>query len=74
VADGRRHAFPAAGTGRVFIQIDGERAGYLPAEVTIVPDALTLLVSAGIRRLGRKARSPGIPNTMGRAEARPWKY
>jgi diacylglycerol kinase family enzyme len=32
------------GDRRVFIQIDGERAGYLPAEVTIVPDALTLLV------------------------------
>jgi diacylglycerol kinase family enzyme len=29
---------------RVFVQIDGESAGYLPAEVTIVPDALTLLV------------------------------
>jgi diacylglycerol kinase family enzyme len=29
---------------RVFIQIDGEPAGYLPAEVNIVPDALTLLV------------------------------
>jgi len=32
------------GERRVFIQIDGEPAGYLPAEVNIVPDALTLLV------------------------------
>ena len=32
---------------RVFIQIDGEPAGYLPAEVRIVPDALTLLVPPG---------------------------
>jgi diacylglycerol kinase family enzyme len=32
------------GGRRVFIQIDGEPAGYLPAEVSIVPDALTLLV------------------------------
>jgi diacylglycerol kinase family enzyme len=32
------------GDRRVFIQIDGEPAGYLPAEVSIVPDALTLLV------------------------------
>ena len=29
---------------RVFLQIDGEPAGYLPAEVNIVPDALTLLI------------------------------
>jgi diacylglycerol kinase family enzyme len=32
------------GKRRVLIQIDGESAGYLPAEVKIVPDALTLLV------------------------------
>ena len=32
------------GERRVFVQIDGESAGYLPAEVSIVPDALTLLV------------------------------
>jgi diacylglycerol kinase (ATP) len=32
------------GYGRVYVQIDGELAGRLPAEVTIVPDALTLLV------------------------------
>ena len=29
---------------RVYIQIDGELAGHLPAELRIVPDALTLLV------------------------------
>ncbi|HEY1342513.1 MAG TPA: diacylglycerol kinase family protein [Bryobacteraceae bacterium] len=29
---------------RVFVQIDGEFAGHLPAEFRIVPDALTLLV------------------------------
>jgi diacylglycerol kinase family enzyme len=32
------------GERRVLIQVDGEPAGYLPAEVSIVPDALTLLV------------------------------
>jgi diacylglycerol kinase (ATP) len=31
----------------VFIQIDGEFAGRLPAEITIVPDALTLMVPSG---------------------------
>jgi diacylglycerol kinase family enzyme len=29
---------------RVYVQIDGESAGHLPAEVRIVPDAITLLV------------------------------
>jgi diacylglycerol kinase family enzyme len=29
---------------RVYVQIDGEFAGHLPAEIRIVPDALTLLV------------------------------
>jgi diacylglycerol kinase (ATP) len=33
------------GTGpRVYIQVDGEYAGHLPANVEIVPDALTLLI------------------------------
>ena len=31
---------------RVFLQVDGERAGNLPAEIRIVPDALTLLAPA----------------------------
>jgi diacylglycerol kinase family enzyme len=30
---------------RVYVQIDGEYAGHLPAEIKIVPDALTLMVS-----------------------------
>ena len=29
---------------RVYVQIDGEFAGHLPAEIRIVPDALTLLL------------------------------
>jgi diacylglycerol kinase family enzyme len=29
---------------RVYLQVDGEFAGHLPAEIRIVPDALTLLV------------------------------
>jgi diacylglycerol kinase family enzyme len=33
----------AVGT-RVYVQIDGEYAGTLPAEVRVVPDALTLLI------------------------------
>jgi diacylglycerol kinase family enzyme len=35
---------------RVYVQIDGESAGHLPAEIRIVPDALTLLVPPGYRR------------------------
>ncbi len=38
---------------RVFVQIDGEFAGHLPAEITIVPDALTLLVPPEYGREGR---------------------
>ena len=29
---------------RVYVQIDGEFAGRLPAEIRIVPDALTLML------------------------------
>jgi diacylglycerol kinase (ATP) len=35
---------------RVYVQIDGESAGHLPAEIRIVPDALTLLVPAEYER------------------------
>ena len=36
--------FSCLGEARAYVQIDGEFAGHLPAEATIVPDALTLLV------------------------------
>jgi len=36
---------------RVHVQVDGEYAGYLPAVVTMVPDALTLLVPPGYPRI-----------------------
>jgi len=32
---------------RVYVQIDGEFAGRLPAEIRMVPDALTLMVPPG---------------------------
>jgi diacylglycerol kinase family enzyme len=42
---------PGAAGPRVYIQVDGEYAGHLPASVEIVPDALTLLIpEAYIRR------------------------
>jgi diacylglycerol kinase (ATP) len=40
--DGARFSSPS--DPRVYVQIDGEYAGRLPAEIRIVPDALTLLV------------------------------
>lgn len=40
--------------GRVYIQVDGEFAGRLPATVEVVPDALTLLVPPGY--IARQAR------------------
>ena len=42
---------------RVYAQIDGEYAGRLPAEVSIVPDALTLLIPPGY---ARKFGAPGL--------------
>jgi len=39
---------PAAGE-EIFVQVDGELAGKLPAKVEIVPDALTLLMPAEFR-------------------------
>ncbi len=38
---------PGTTDRRVYIQVDGEYAGHLPASVEIVPDALTLLVPQG---------------------------
>jgi diacylglycerol kinase family enzyme len=46
VTDCRARRVRLSGTEdrRVYLQIDGELAGRLPAEITVVPDALTLLV------------------------------
>jgi len=43
--------------GRVYVQIDGEYVGHLPAEIRIVKDALTLLVP---REYGSSAARPGV--------------
>lgn len=60
-----RHAtLSSTDDARVYVQIDGELAGSLPAEVSIVPDALTLLVppeyapQAGGHTAGLAARAP----------------
>ena len=45
----RRVSAPQPLDQRVFLQIDGEFAGHLPAEIRIVPDALTLLVPPAYR-------------------------
>ncbi|MGA2580061.1 MAG: diacylglycerol kinase family protein [Bryobacteraceae bacterium] len=48
---------PGATGPRVYIQVDGEYAGHLPASVEIVPDALTLLIpEAYIRNHSSGAR------------------
>ncbi len=41
---GREMSFSAPADSRVYIQVDGEYAGRLPASVGIVPDAVTLLL------------------------------
>ena len=45
--------FSCPGEEQVYVQIDGEFAGRLRAEATIVPDALTLLVPPEYERLRR---------------------
>jgi len=47
VLRGRHLKLQPAGERRAWVQIDGELAGRLPAEIRIVPDALTLLVPPG---------------------------
>ena len=42
-AQGSKEAEDAAPSPRVYVEADGELVGTLPAEITIVPDALTLL-------------------------------
>jgi diacylglycerol kinase family enzyme len=42
-----RVTISAADSRRAYVQIDGEIGGTLPAEIRIVPDALTLLVPDG---------------------------
>jgi len=39
----------ASGDSRVYVQVDGEYAGRLPASIEIVPDALSLLMPADFR-------------------------
>ena len=53
---------PPAADRRIYIQIDGEFAGHLPATIEIVPDALTLLMPSDFRqRLGVKVTEALAP-------------
>jgi diacylglycerol kinase (ATP) len=45
VVNATRVAASCPDDSRVYVQVDGEYAGRLPAEITIVPDALTLMVT-----------------------------
>ncbi len=45
----REAVFRAAAGEEIFVQVDGELAGRLPARVEIVPDAVTLLMPASFR-------------------------
>jgi diacylglycerol kinase family enzyme len=58
----RKIELPPAPDQRIYIQVDGEFAGHLPATIEIVPDALTLLVPADFReRLGVKVTEALLP-------------
>jgi len=45
----RKALFSGAEQGRVYVQVDGESAGVIPASVELAPHALTLLVPPGFR-------------------------
>jgi len=57
---------PCATGPRVYIQVDGEYAGHLPASVEIVPDALTLLIPPAYieksrnRKTEARSQEPGV--------------
>ena len=53
----RRALFSASTGGKVHLQVDGEYAGFAPARVEIVPNALTLLVPHQFR--ARHAKTAG---------------
>lgn len=42
----------AAPNSPAYVQVDGEYAGHLPAEIRIVPDALTLLIPPSYNKMG----------------------
>jgi diacylglycerol kinase family enzyme len=52
---------PEAADRRVYIQVDGEYAGHLPARVESVPDALTLLIPKDYIRRSRRAALAAPP-------------
>lgn len=52
--------FERATNDRIYVQIDGEFAGWLPAAIEIVPDAITLLTPPGFRAKTRSG-AVGLP-------------
>jgi diacylglycerol kinase family enzyme len=48
----RQASFRGPADGRIYVQVDGEYAGRLPARVEVVPDALTLLVPPAFLKTG----------------------
>ena len=45
----RKALFSGAERGQVYVQVDGESAGVVPASVEFAPNTLTLLVPPGFR-------------------------
>jgi YegS/Rv2252/BmrU family lipid kinase len=58
----RKLVIPDAPDHRIYVQVDGEHAGHLPAKIEIVEDALTVLMPADTRtRLGVKVAEALLP-------------
>jgi diacylglycerol kinase family enzyme len=56
----REVRIPAASGRSVYIQVDGEYAGHLPAKIEIVPGALTLLIPPEYEKRGKGGGSEEI--------------
>jgi diacylglycerol kinase family enzyme len=58
----RKIELSAPEDSRIYVQVDGEFAGHLPARIEIVPDALTLMIPADFReRLGLRIADALMP-------------
>ena len=60
ILHGTEALFERGASERIYAQVDGEFAGWLPAAIEIVPDAITLLTPPGFRARTRR-HAAGLP-------------
>jgi diacylglycerol kinase (ATP) len=64
IANAKCLKFSAPKDERIYVQVDGEFVGHLPAHVKVVPDSLTLLLPESYARL--RGRSEAMVDVKGR--------